>query len=140
MHRLARQRRRLHAADPRCFYCGVETFIDPPPGWRRKFCPLLATIEHLRSRNDPRRREPLRFPGERRHVLACMQCNQARANDFPVEVRRELSRIGHIQDPEERRAAREEWLARAASAPPPDAPDHKAHPDPYPRHSTIQSF
>ena len=37
----------------------------------------FATIDHIRSRLDPRRSEPAN--GEVRHVLACFECNQKRA-------------------------------------------------------------
>ena len=39
--------------------------------------PLFATIDHIRSRLDPRRGEPITH-GEVRHVLACYECNQRR--------------------------------------------------------------
>jgi hypothetical protein len=111
MHRGARQRRRLHAEDPRCFYCGVITALDPPSGWpRRKPFLQLATIEHLRPRTHPSRLEPARSPNERRHVLACWQCNMDRANEAPVEVRRALATIGHLEHAGDRRVARQQVI------------------------------
>ena len=112
MYRGARQRRRLHAADPRCHYCGVETVLDPPVSWKATTFPQLATVEHLRPRTHPLRQEPMQVANERRHVLACWRCNQDRANRLPLEARRALSRIGHVASHEERNAARAAVLAR----------------------------
>ena len=117
MYRGARQRRRLHAADPRCFYCGIVTLLEPPPDWHGKTFPQLATVEHLRPRTDPLRTEPMRFTNERRHVLACWQCNQDRSNAAPVKVRRALAVIGHLKEPDDRRAARETVLATDRARP-----------------------
>jgi 5-methylcytosine-specific restriction endonuclease McrA len=107
MNQVARQRIRLHKLDARCFYCGIITVLDTPSGWRGVPYPGLATVEHLRPRTHPSRREPARGPNEQRHVLACWQCNQDRSNRTPVELRRALSVIGHIKDARVRQAARE---------------------------------
>lgn len=72
---LTKQRRNLWLRDPHCYYCGVETIFDfdrkgPVP-------PNFATIDHLRPRHHPLRREPAKN-GEVRHVLACFKCNNER--------------------------------------------------------------
>lgn len=61
--------------DPRCVYCGVVTIFDRPEG--KASPPNLATIDHLRPRHHPGRREPIK-PGEVRHVLSCWKCNNDR--------------------------------------------------------------
>ena len=66
-----RIRRRLWERDPHCYYCGVETV------WKDRLDTRVenaATIEHLRSRYNPRRMEPNRG-NDRRLVLACWKCN-----------------------------------------------------------------
>lgn len=78
--KLARQRKRLHALNPRCHWCGVETVLPASAGdrLRKAFNAREATIDHLRSRLDPSRTIPA-TGGEQRHVLACKKCNGERA-------------------------------------------------------------
>ena len=70
------QRRRLWRRNHRCHWCNRVTHLvnTGKPG---QTDPLFATIDHVRSRLDPRRSEPAN--GEVRHVLACFECNQKRA-------------------------------------------------------------
>lgn len=68
-----KRRARLFAENPLCFYCGVETTLDT-----KRNLPNMATIEHLFPRLHPRRREP-NTTGERRLVLACSACNNAKS-------------------------------------------------------------
>ena len=63
--------------------------IEPAP--KREHVEREATIEHLRSRLHPGRREPAR--GEQRRVLACWKCNNERGRAellaLPLEERRQ---------------------------------------------------
>jgi hypothetical protein len=68
------QRERLHARDPHCYWCGRLTRVIAP-------CtsPDLATLEHLRSRFNPRRVNMDGTPASHGIiVLACYQCNNER--------------------------------------------------------------
>jgi hypothetical protein len=66
----------LWEKDHRCHWCGVETILKVPHG--KKHPPTFATVDHLYSRLDPRRRIPSEI-GEERTVLACKRCNEDRA-------------------------------------------------------------
>lgn len=57
-----------------CYWCGCP--MVPPP-FKRWGAPRNgATIDHLRDRTHPGRREPAR--GEQRLVAACRDCNERR--------------------------------------------------------------
>lgn len=62
------QRNRLWRKDPHCHWCGRLTVNEQ--GVR----PDAATLDHVYSRLDFRRK------GQGKHVLACWECNQARAS------------------------------------------------------------
>lgn len=69
------RRLRMFRRDPNCFWCGVRTVLDAEGQ------PHHATIDHLYSKMHPLR--PVKYSsGHDRtavlHVLACMECNQAR--------------------------------------------------------------
>lgn len=75
-----RAREQMFAADPKCHWCKEEMILldyrtlpkgEPHPD-------NAATIEHLRSRLDPKRTERP-GPGEKRWVLGCRKCNGKRA-------------------------------------------------------------
>lgn len=89
MSRLARRRRALFDADPHCRWCGCLTVWWDEPGAGPD---NAATIDHLRSRLNPRRG---RAGGGPKTVLACRSCNQLRAADedlaLPLEERRRRS-------------------------------------------------
>jgi hypothetical protein len=63
-------------SDGLCFYCEVKTVL--PVGIEPHPANNLATIDHVFSRCDPRRFDPLYEP-HRRHVLSCYRCNQTRS-------------------------------------------------------------
>ena len=65
---------RLFTANPHCYYCGALTVLD---GNLKN--PLRATREHLFPKLHPRRLEP-NTTNERRIVLACNACNNAKCN------------------------------------------------------------
>jgi hypothetical protein len=71
---LTRQRLQFWLKDPRCYYCKVVTVFEYPKGTQRP--DNYATIDHLRPRHHPLRREPAN--GDIRHVLACFRCNNDR--------------------------------------------------------------
>jgi hypothetical protein len=63
----------------RCHWCGRITQLLPRVP-KRKWHPLdMATRDHLRSKLNERRWEPVREKREYRIVLACRECNQRRA-------------------------------------------------------------
>lgn len=69
-----RQRRYLWSKNPNCHWCGQPTVLTYDGGVQPE---NLATIDHLRSRLHPSRREDAK-PQERRRVLACWKCNHER--------------------------------------------------------------
>lgn len=73
MKRIARRRLALFQADPHCHWCGRLTvwWAETGPGPDN-----AATIDHLRSRLDPKRGKR---GGGPHTVLACRRCNQLRA-------------------------------------------------------------
>ena len=102
--KLRRQRARLFIEqDGKCFYCQTDMILmmhAPTKAWRRP--PNLCTIEHLRDRFHPERQTP-NTAGEKRRVVACLECNGRvaaereraqprhelwrRAGAYPLEVR-----------------------------------------------------
>ena len=74
------QKERLWLKNPYCHWCGCLTVLLPPESKRKYFPSNMATIDHVRSRLHPARREPV-YGEERRHVLACRQCNQRRCDE-----------------------------------------------------------
>lgn len=78
----AKRRKRLFKENPFCVYCGIKTILLPNKGRRgKKWQPNnLATIEHIYTRFDPRRRTP-NVNNERRHVLACYKCNHEKGQE-----------------------------------------------------------
>lgn len=87
------KRRRMWEEDPHCLYCGRATIWRVRDG-SGKPDPLEATLEHLRSRYDPRRRE--KCHGERRVFIACWECNNKQnsqvQSSVPIAERRERSK------------------------------------------------
>lgn len=78
--KLAKKRYSLWLQNPRCCYCGVVTIFKPShikaiifDGERDR----LATIDHIRPRHHPERREPPK-PGQVLLVLSCWRCNNER--------------------------------------------------------------
>jgi len=75
-------RRQLEAFvrnDNRCYYCKQPTILyslDVLQNWPKgkPLDPMMATIEHLYSRNNPQRH--LQDGSESSHVLAHRRCNQ----------------------------------------------------------------
>lgn len=70
-----RRREKLyHQQNGLCYYCQCEMlFMFKVPSHQAR-APNLCTIEHLRDRFDPTRREP-NYGMEQRWVAACNQCN-----------------------------------------------------------------
>ena len=86
MRTLKQRRIKLWKQDPHCHWCGTLTILPPADAKpHRKNYPLNeATIDHLRSRWHPNRREPIR-QGEQRLVLSCRKCNIDRAKQEEKE-------------------------------------------------------
>lgn len=91
--RLVRRRHRLHAIDPACHWCRVETVLiighcrQPPPN--------MATIDHLDDRFSKARG---RHKNTERTVLACLACNHRRGQERQTalkDVQRAKSLLGH---------------------------------------------
>lgn len=70
-----RIRARLFRADPHCFWCGVEVVMDR--SYQQQ--PNFATVDHLYSRWHPERKARHSNNKGVLHVLACADCNAARA-------------------------------------------------------------
>lgn len=100
------RRRALWKANPRCRACGVLTILPEelakklgrPPGklfpLPQRYQDVLATLEHVYSRLDPRRRIAVR--GELRQTLYCWKCNTERGNaeygELPLHERQRRAR------------------------------------------------
>ena len=69
---------------PYCHWCRRRVYLLPTGSTQQR--DDTATLDHLRSRFDASRHEPLQIPQERRRVLACFRCNQLRGQR---EVRQE---------------------------------------------------
>lgn len=68
-----------------CFWCKVQ-MVEYPPKRKRKAMPLdMCTIDHLRDRFDPNRRE-CNPRGEQRLVAACWECNNRRGAERAASV------------------------------------------------------
>jgi hypothetical protein len=67
------RRLKLYKADPHCYWCGELTEYNPMPGGGKPKA-LEATVDHVYSQRDPRRREN---PGK--FVNAHNKCNLKRA-------------------------------------------------------------
>jgi len=83
----SKQKIKLHKLNPNCAYCGIETILpeDVPNAdfhkgiMRIKIVPPnMATIEHIYSKLDPRRKEP-NLTNEARWILVCTLCNGYKA-------------------------------------------------------------
>ena len=79
-----------------CHWCRCGMELLPPIPKRHDPPDNEATIEHLRSRLDPSRKEPA--TGDVRRVLACRSCNNERGREevlkVPLEERQRWAR-GH---------------------------------------------
>lgn len=80
-HNFKWQRRAWFKQHPYCYYCKVRLTL---PKYTHRDGPALptdATIEHLRPRGHPERREPNPFRLWRR-VLCCNACNDKKNAEF----------------------------------------------------------
>lgn len=68
------RRKRLHAEDPTCHWCGTPTVLEAPSA----ASPDLATIDHLVDRVEAHELGISRAERNERAVLACQRCNQRR--------------------------------------------------------------
>ena len=104
---LARRRERLWAKDPLCPLCGVKTVLpraiigryklkDPGDfrGVPESVQDMMATIDHVRTKFDSRRRTNEAFGTRTR--LMCKKCNNklgdSQYNALPLENRQQRSR------------------------------------------------
>jgi len=79
-------RDRLWKVDPHCRQCGVLTILPQDIvkgrdrfGKLRHYPDNMATIDHLRSRYDLKRR--IHDRNERRYILLCIKCNNKREKE-----------------------------------------------------------
>jgi hypothetical protein len=68
--------------DPHCYWCGKLTILHTHKQ-RKRNPPNMATVDHIFTRNDPRRGK---IKG--RTVLACNQCNNERNRREERQLRR----------------------------------------------------
>ena len=95
------RRRRLWEENPQCHWCKRETIwsanengVNPPNS---------ATIDHIYSRYNIKRREP-NITKEQRYVLACQECNHRRAREEDLEKNpKRLERLLNETQPDEAR-------------------------------------
>lgn len=76
-------RSELMARDPHCYYCKRECreYPELQNSLLKKgttYPPDMATIEHLYDRLEPEKRYQI-YPNNEDKVLACLECNHARA-------------------------------------------------------------
>jgi hypothetical protein len=87
--KLRKQLLKMWNENPHCHWCGKLTTIDGRK--ENKQTAETATLDHLYSRLDPRRREVNRTM-EKRRLLACYECNQRRCREEMNAVRAERER------------------------------------------------
>lgn len=79
-----------------CFWCGRQTVLTV--GLSSQRAAGIATIDHLRCKYLPDRREPTCDPNEERTVMACYKCNHTRGvlveATVPIDERRRRSGRG----------------------------------------------
>jgi hypothetical protein len=83
--RMRRRRAQLFGQqDGLCFWCEepMELLVVPVKGRQP---PKSCTIDHLRDRFDPARRQKCR-PGEQRLVAACWECNNRRGSNRQASI------------------------------------------------------
>lgn len=89
---LKKIRDRLWKACPFCVYCGMITILPQNiVKGRDKFGKLryypdnMTTIDHLRSRYDPKRQ--IHDRNERRYILSCLKCNNERGKEETKKIK-----------------------------------------------------
>ena len=106
--------RKLWTDDPKCYYCKRTTVLvqvasnERMPKTFAEY-PLRATIEHLRSRFDETRQDPIQDENDRRIVLACNECNFKRGIEEVMknkEARRKLQKEMDAKRRKQRNAAK----------------------------------
>lgn len=103
--KLRRRRRALfHQQHGICWWCKRPMELEAPVERHKPMPPRLCTIDHLRDRFDPTRRE--KASGDQRLVAACWQCNMERGSQRqaqrPIE---ELHERAQRHPSRERKAA-----------------------------------
>lgn len=89
------RREKLWNRDPHCFWCGRETRLCENGGVNRKLPDDAATVDHIRSRLSPNRKQPNDRPGWHTGitVLACYRCNNVRGR-HEIAFFREIDQQG----------------------------------------------
>lgn len=75
------QRERWFKEHPYCYWCKCQLVLIDTSSYRGRVPDNAATIDHLRPKGHPNRRERNRFHLWRR-VLACWKCNNDRDREF----------------------------------------------------------
>jgi hypothetical protein len=79
---------KLWQNDPKCHWCHRETKLLNIPEIQGEADPLMATLDHLRSRYFLERFVKPK-DGERTKVLACYECNSRRAREETASLTKE---------------------------------------------------
>lgn len=79
------RRERLWNKDPRCFWCGVVTKPTNKHGGKQEND--MATLDHVYSRLDPKRKQNLNL--EVKTVLSCYLCNQKRGKEAMIRYKKQ---------------------------------------------------
>lgn len=77
-NKILKRRLSMFKRDPYCYWCGCLTVLNAQSH------PHQATVDHLYSKWHPLRQEKYKAGSDRTavlHVLACLECNNARGND-----------------------------------------------------------
>jgi hypothetical protein len=89
MSSAARMRRRratlFKQQDGKCYWCECPMLFVAYIPKRQRMPKDLCTIDHLRDRFDPARRERCK-PGEQRLVAACWECNNRRGRERQAQI------------------------------------------------------
>ncbi len=93
--RTQKKRKILWDKNPHCYHCNILTIL-PEQLKPNTYPPNMATIDHIFTRLDPRRRQP--HKGEERYWLSCKKCNEERGatleSELPIEELRKRSTGG----------------------------------------------
>jgi hypothetical protein len=87
-YRTKRRNALFLAQDGLCYWCGCQTIqVEMKP--RQRQPGNLATLDHLRDRTNPKRREDAQGQNDVRYVMACFDCNNGRGNATGRMIRRQ---------------------------------------------------
>lgn len=94
--RIKHRRNNLYKKNPNCHWCGVLTILpEKLKGKGRYNIPIMATVDHIYSRNHPLRNTPQLNPYEERTVLSCLKCNNERG-EIKIEIYEKIKKQNDV--------------------------------------------